>query len=72
MIKALLKKWLDERMARQCPPLPQDATIYIMAFVEWADQQAAQHSVQRTALETWQIEALEEGARLMEKRRNEK
>jgi hypothetical protein len=40
MIKELLGEWLEERRKRGAPPLPSDATIYIMAFVEWADKQA--------------------------------
>ena len=42
MVKELLAKWLEERRLSNRPPLPQDATIYIMAFAEWADKQAAQ------------------------------
>lgn len=41
MIKKLLGEWLEERRLSQRPPLPQDATIYTMAFVEWADKKAA-------------------------------
>ena len=42
MIKKLLAEWLEERRLGRRPPLPQDATIYIMAFVEWAESKAAQ------------------------------
>ena len=37
-IKKLLGDWLEERRLTQRPPLPQDATIYIMAFVAWAEK----------------------------------
>lgn len=44
-IKKLLGDWLEERRLAQNPPLPQDATIYIMAFVAWVEKkEATQHS----------------------------
>lgn len=55
MIKNLLSEWLAERRRAARPPLPQDATIYIMAFVEYADEKAAQHCMQRTASQAPQI-----------------
>lgn len=42
MIKKLLAEWLEERRLGRRPPLPQDATIYIMAFVEWAEKKSAE------------------------------
>ena len=50
MIKKLLAEWLEERRLGRRPPLPQDATIYIMAFVEWAEKKSAEQSVQLTGL----------------------
>jgi hypothetical protein len=46
MIKKLLGEWLEERRKRGAPPLPSDAAIYMMAFVEWADKQVT--TMQRT------------------------